>query len=80
MSPKDIRRYWDFVAKFGFQLSCDAMCIDKVKIFLENTELLDSKCFEEDYILQKELFDTDGFEGHKLGIFFNISKTQVCYL
>ena len=44
------------------------MCSDKVKIFIESTELLDSHCFDEDYILQKQLFDTDGFEGHKLGI------------
>lgn len=72
----DTPGYWDLVAKFGFNTS-EAVCADKVKVLLENTQFLDESAFDTDFALLKELSDSSGFEGHSLGIVL-ISAKEKC--
>lgn len=74
---KDTPKYWDLVAKFGFKLSPENVCSEKVKVLLENAQFLDENAFDTDLTLLKELTNCEGFDGHSLGIVL-ISAKEIC--
>ena len=73
---KECPKYWNIVTKFSFG-SCDNL--EDVEVLVENLEFLDSKAFETDQGLLKELHSAEGYHKQPLGIVL-ISSNTTCRL
>lgn len=76
---KDVPKYWELVGKFGFKSPPENLIIEKIKVFFENVEYIDSKALLSDRDLQRELLEFEGFQGHPLGVVL-VSAKQNCEL
>ena len=75
--PSDTPGYWELVAKFDYRSCATLPLTSEVQVLLEHIDFLDHSAFESDIVLQKELLDQEGFEGHSLGVVFN-NICKVC--
>lgn len=80
--PKETPSYWNIVTNFAFKskAAADRPRSDKVRLFVENTQALDSEALKLDEELLKELIHHKGFHDHPLGIVLISSNTtcKVC--
>lgn len=73
---KECPNYWKIVSEFAFGHSATEH-YENVRVLLENLEFLDSKAFETDKELQKELYSSIGYQYQPLGVVL-ISPIKMC--
>ena len=76
---KDVPRYSELVSRFGFKKNLCPVSEEKLRVFIENVEYLDSGAFIKDRDLFTELIHMEGFQGRPLGIVL-ISSNNTCKL
>lgn len=71
--PRDIPSFWDLVTSFGFKKATEKPTTEKVRVLVQNTQLLDYETLILDEELFRELVQHEGFDGHPL-----VSSNSIC--
>ncbi len=77
--PRETPSFWEIVTAFRFKKITKKTASEKVRMLVENTEVLDSEALKMDTELLKELIKHEGFDGRRLGIVL-ISSNSTCKL
>ena len=77
--PTDCPGYWDAICKFASLGSSDSNCLDvqKIKVLVENLQLLDERAFATDVTLRQELQAMGHGMANPLGIVL-VSHRKTC--
>lgn len=69
--------HWNIITNFGYKHAVNKPSSEKIRILVENTELLDNEAMSLEKDLMKDLIYHEGFLGNPLGIVL-ISNNKSC--
>ena len=77
--PQEVPNYWEIIASFSFTGSKSKLTSDKVKLLMENLQIIDKEVFTTDLKLTKELLNVhEGSSLQPIGVVL-ISEKQSCH-
>lgn len=75
--PRETPSFWDIITSFGYKSASGKPSSEKVRVLVENIQVLDSEALKSEKSLKNELINHKGFLDNPLGLVL-ISSNTTC--